>query len=82
MKPWQTPFHKTPSTRGKGGTKREDQSLSQKSKTQSWSLRGKGTNHVPKPPTKLFASNESKLVPRNLDVGPSSKVGLSCLNFS
>jgi hypothetical protein len=36
--------------RGKVGTKREDPSLSQRSKTQSGSLRDKGTNHVPKTP--------------------------------
>jgi hypothetical protein len=28
-----------------------------------------------------FASNQSKLVPRKLDSGPSSKVGLSTLKF-
>jgi hypothetical protein len=34
--------------RGKEGTKKKDPSLGQKSKTQSRSLRDKGTNHVPK----------------------------------
>jgi hypothetical protein len=53
MKPWQTPLNKAPSQAklGKEGTKRENSTpkfLSQKDKTQSGSLRGKGTNHVQK----------------------------------
>ncbi len=50
MKPWQTSLNKAPSKGGKEGTKREDSSLSHKSKTQSGSLHGTGTNHVLKSP--------------------------------
>jgi hypothetical protein len=46
MKPWQTSLSKAPSKWGKEGTKREDSSLSNKSKTQSMSLHGTGTNHA------------------------------------
>jgi hypothetical protein len=49
LKSWQTSLNKEPSKGGKKGTKREDPSLSQKSKTQSGPQWGKGTNHVPKP---------------------------------
>jgi hypothetical protein len=38
---------KTPSKPGKEGSKRDEPSLSQKSKTQNGSLSGKRTNHVP-----------------------------------
>lgn len=47
LKPWQTSQNKTPSKPGKEGTKRDEPSLSQKSKTQNGSLSGKRTNHVP-----------------------------------
>jgi hypothetical protein len=48
MKPWQTSLNKAPNRRGREN-RNEDSSLSQKSKTQSGSLQGKGTNHVLKP---------------------------------
>jgi hypothetical protein len=35
---------------GREGIKEKDQNLSLKSKTQSGSLKGKGTNHVPQTP--------------------------------
>jgi hypothetical protein len=35
---------------GREGTKENDHNLSLKNKTQSGSLRGKGTNHVPQAP--------------------------------
>jgi hypothetical protein len=41
-------------------TKREDPSLSQRSKTQSGSLRDKGTNHVPKPHQSQEAHSKKK----------------------
>jgi hypothetical protein len=47
LKPWQTSENKTPSKPGKEGIKRDEPSLSQKSKTQNGSLSGKRTNHVP-----------------------------------
>jgi len=50
MKPQQTPLNKAPNKGGKEGTKREDPNPSQKSITQSGSLRGIGTNHVLEPP--------------------------------
>jgi hypothetical protein len=51
MKTWQIPLKKTPNKKMRvKGTKREDPSPIQKNKTQSGSLNGKGTNHVPKPP--------------------------------
>ncbi len=50
MKPWQIPLNKAPNKGGKKGTKREDPNPSQKSITQSWSLKGIGTNHVLEPP--------------------------------
>jgi hypothetical protein len=39
---------------------REDPSLSQRSKTQSGSLRDKGTNHVPKPHPSQEAHSKKK----------------------
>jgi hypothetical protein len=39
---------------------REDPSLSQRSKTQSGSLRDKGTNHVPKPHPSQEAHQKKK----------------------
>jgi hypothetical protein len=45
----QTPSNKAPNKGWKGRTKKEDPSLSHKSKTQTWSQMGKGTNYVPKP---------------------------------
>jgi hypothetical protein len=49
MKPCQAPLNKAPPAKGKGRTKREDPSLSQKSKIKSESQKGEGTNYVPKP---------------------------------
>jgi hypothetical protein len=49
MNPGKFPERKHPAKqRGKEETKKKDPSLGQKSKTQSKSLRDKGTNHVPK----------------------------------
>jgi hypothetical protein len=50
MKPWQTALNKAPSQGGKERTKRGDSSLSHKSKTQSGSQHGTGTDHVLKSP--------------------------------
>lgn len=50
MKPRQIPLNKALDKGGKEGTKREDPNPSQKSITQSGSLRGIGTNHVLEPP--------------------------------
>jgi hypothetical protein len=50
MKPRQIPLNKAPKKGGKEGAKKEDPNPSQKSITQSGSLRGIGTNHVLEPP--------------------------------
>ncbi len=51
MKHVQTSLNKTPKKRHeKKGTKREDPSVNQKSKTKSESLKDKRTNHFSKPP--------------------------------
>jgi hypothetical protein len=61
MKPWQTSLNKAPSTGGKEGMKREDSSLSHKSKTQSGSVHGTGTNNVLKSPPHTKSISEKEI---------------------
>jgi hypothetical protein len=49
MTPWQTPLKKTPNKGGNKRTKKKTQIQTKRSRTQSGSLRGIKTNHVPKP---------------------------------
>ncbi len=67
LKPWQTPLNKAPSKGGKERTQRgKEVSMSQMSKLQSRSQRGKGTNHMFHSPHQSQEAYEKEKAMENL----------------